>query len=78
MALQHIVDCSAGPSDHYAVDVEITGDELATFLPPEELLKPVIEARRARRADALARLHIAALTDPVLADLLTVLGAEED
>jgi hypothetical protein len=77
MHTEHVVDCG-GPSDHYAVDVERTAEELSWREPTPGQDKPSLAARERRRAEALARVNLAAVTDPVLADLLVVLGLEDE
>jgi hypothetical protein len=74
---EHVVDCGA-VSDHYAVDIERTEEELRWREPPPELAKPALAAREQRRQAALGRLQLAAITDPLLEDLLIVLGLEGD
>jgi hypothetical protein len=76
VSVEHRVSCSAGLSTAYAVDVEITADDMPPV--PDQLSKPRIEAARRRRDEALARLQLVALTDEILADLLVVLGLEDE
>lgn len=77
MPVEHVVDCSKQRSDSYATDQEVTDEEVAWREPPEELAKPAVEARNLRKREALTRLHLSALTDPDLADLLIVLGLDD-
>lgn len=75
--VEHIVSCGE-KSDHFAVDVEHTEEEIAPRREvPLQLTKPWQEEQEARRRAALTRLQTAALTDENIADLLTVLGLED-
>jgi hypothetical protein len=66
MATERIIDLAC---QRYA-DREYTG-----ILPPPSGL--VDDYLRVRRAEALTRLRACAVTDPVVADLLTALGLNE-
>jgi len=66
---EHIVDCGGTT----AVDVEVPEEDVAW----RDKSPSQIAAEQARAA-ALARLQAAALTDEVLADLLIVLGVENE
>lgn len=79
MALQHVVDLSARGTDHFATDVEVPDEQIAWREPPPGVIAARTEAaaRERRQRTALSRLQAAALTDPHLEDLLTVLGLED-